>query len=253
VRRGPSLALVLALLALSAGSADAQPPIFATLSGPPAVGLSRIASYELNVSGGPGDPVNYSVSWYVSGPEPAGASPLAASPGKTSGTQTTFRLNITAPAREQTLTLTVLVNATAGGLTEDTTVERSIAVLTPIVLSGTFRNDGSTAAVNVTVRFYVDDVPAGTQTIARINPGAAATASLDYLPLGLSTGSHRIRIEADLDGDGTIESGRGETILSDVFYKGTPALSPGLTVLIGIGVFFPIFLVTLAVRRRNKP
>lgn len=253
MRRDPSLVLVVALavLALSAGPAAAQaPPIFATLSGPPAVGIGRTATYELNVSGGPGDPANYSVSWYVSGDE---GSPRAASPGRTSGTQSTFRLNITAPSREQTLTLTVLINATSAGETESATLERSIAVLTPIVLSGTFRNDGSTAAVNVTVRFYVDDAPVGTQTIARINPSGSATASLDYLPLGLSTGAHRIRIEADLDGDGTIDSGRGETILFDVFHKGTPALSPGITVLIGIAVFFPVFLATLAIRRRNKP
>ena len=242
-------------MALSVVPAAAQAPIFATVSGPSAVGVGRTATYDLTVSGGPGDPVNYSVSWSVSGPDPAGASPLAANPGKLSGTRSTFRLNVTGAAKEQTLTLTVTVsaNGTGGAPPESTTVERSIAVVTPIVLSGTFRNAGSTAALNVTVRFYVDDGFVGNQTIARLNPGGTATATFDYLPVGLSTGEHRVRIEADLDGDGTVDPARGETISSDVFYKGTPPLSTGLAVLVGVGVFFPVFLVTAALRRRNKP
>lgn len=253
-RRGLALAVVLAMaaLVLSLGLAAAQTPIFATISGPTAMGPGRTATYDLTASGGPGDPANYSVSWYLTGPDLAGAAPRAASPGTVSGTQSTFRLNVTAPAKEQTLTLRVTINATSGGATESSTVERSIVVITPIVLSASFRNEGSTAAVNVSVRFYVDDVFVGTQTIARIDAGGQGSASFDYLPVGLSTGTHRVRIEADLDHDGRIDSGRGEASVSDVFYKGTPGLSTGVDVLIGIAVFVPVFLVTAALRRREK-
>jgi CARDB protein len=251
--RGLVLLVLMTAGLLSLASAAAQTPIYATIIGPTAIAPGRTASYELTATGGPGDPVNYSVSWYVTGPNPAGASPLVTSPGKLSGGRSTFTLNVTAPTAEQTLTLRVAVGASASGATENTTVERSIVVLAPIVLSGSFRNDGSTAALNVSVRFYVDDTFVGTQTIARIPAGSQGSASFDYLPVGLSRGSHRVRIEADLDRDGTIDPARGETIISDVFYKATPPLGTGVAVLIGIGVFVPVFLVTVAWRRRQKP
>ena len=253
IARVPVLLAILTAGLLSLAPAAAQTPIYTTMSGPSAIAPGRTASYELTATGGPGDPVNYSVSWYVTGPNLAGASPLVTSPGTLSGARSTFTLNVTAPTSEQTLTLRVTVGASPSGGTENTTVERSIAVLAPIVLSGSFRNDGSTAAVNVTVRFYVDDAFVGTQTIARIAPGGQGSASFEYLPVGLSTGSHRVRIEADLDRDGTIDPARGETIISDVFYKATPPLGTGVAVLIGIGVFIPVFLVTVALRRREKP
>jgi hypothetical protein len=244
--------LVLAGLILPAGPAGAQTPIFATITGPAAAGVGGTVTYDLTATGGPGGAVNYSVTWHVTGPDLTGASPLAASPGRLSGANATFRLNVTAPATEQTITLIVAMTATSGGTVEETTVERSISVVTPIVLTATFRNEGPTAAVNVTVRFYVDDALVGTSTLARINPNAQAIASFDYLPAGLSTGSHRVRIEADLDGNGEIDEASGEAIVSDLFYKGTPELSLGITILIAIGVFFPLFFVTVAVRRRQR-
>jgi len=239
-------------LVLSGGPAAAQAPIFATITGPATAGLSRPVAYDLSLSGGPSGSVNYSVSWHVTGPDLTGATPLVSSPGRLSGTNTTFRLNVTAPATEQTITLIVTVTATAGGTVEESTVERSIAVVAPVLLSATFRNEGSTAAVNVTVRFYVDDALVGTSTLARVNPNAQAVASFDYLPAGLTTGTHRVRIEADLDGNGKIDEASGEAVVSELFYKGTPGLSLGWTILIGIGVFFPVFFVTVAVRRRRQ-
>jgi CARDB protein len=254
--RASVLAFLVAMMALALilVPAAAQTPIYATVSGPAAIAPGRTGSYELNATGGPGNPVNYSVSWYVTGPDLAGnPSPLAASPGTLSGTQSPFRLNVTTPTKEQTLTLHVTIDASSGGTTESTTVEKSIVVIAPIVLSASFRNEGSTAALNVSVRFYLDDGFVGMQTIARIGAGGQESASFDYLPVGLSTGTHRVRVEADLDHDGRIDAARGETILSDVFYKGTPALGTGVAVLIGIGVFIPVFLVTAALRRREKP
>lgn len=247
-----ALALFLAGLVLTDPSAAAQGPIFATVTGPAAAGLGRTVAYNLSLSGGPGGSVSYNVTWHVTGPVLAGASPLEASPGRLSGTNTTFRLNITAPSTEQSITLLVTVTAPSGATIEETVVERAIAVVAPIVLSATFRNEGSTAAANVTVRFYVDDVLVGTSSIARINPNGQAIAAFDYLPAGLATGTHRVRIEADLDGNGRIDQASGEAVISDLFYKGTPGLSPGWALLVGIGVFVPAFLVTVAVRRRQR-
>jgi CARDB len=247
-----AVALFLASLVLTEAPAAAQGPIFATVEGPAAAGPGRPVAYNLSLSGGPSGNVTYNVTWHVAGPNLAGASPLEATPGRLSGMNTTFRLNVTAPSTEQTISLIVKVTAPSGATIEEAVVERFITIITPIVLTATFRNEGSTAAANVTVRFYVDDVLVGTSTIARINPNGQATATFDYLPAGLATGTHRVRIEADLDSNGKIDQANGEAVLTDLFYKGTPGLSPGWALLVGIGVFVPAFLVTVAVRRRQR-
>jgi len=56
----------------------------------------------------------------------------------------------------------------------------------------------------------------------------------------------------DNDGNGAIDPSRGETVVSQLFYKGTPPLSTGWTVLIGIAVFLPVLIATIALRRRQR-
>src|SRR5207249_9880705 len=107
-----------------------------------------------------------------------------------------FKLNLTAPSKEQTITLVVTVSALSGGTTENTTVEQAIVVVTPVVLSATFRDNGSTAAANVTVRFFVDDRAVGTKTVARIDPGKDAPVTFNYLPVGLQPGPDSVRLAA---------------------------------------------------------
>lgn len=252
-RLGVALGLLVLAFFLSLAPASGQNPIFATVTGPPALAPGQVATYDLSIAGGPTGQVDYSVTYHVTGPDPAGALPSQSSPTTVTGNTTTFKLNVTVPSKEQTVTLIVRVTARSGSTFENTSVERSIVVITPIVLTATFRNEASTAAVNVTVRFYVDGTSLGTKTIARINPNGVGIASFDYLPVGLQPGSHGVRVEADLDGNGAIDPARGEVVLSELFYKGTPSLSTGWAILIGIGVFVPVFLVTAALRRRARP
>jgi hypothetical protein len=252
--RAPWLALsvVAAALFLSMAPASGQGPIFATITGPTAAAASTPAFYNLTISGGPSGSVNYTVKWYITGSDTTGGVPVQSNPRSASGTTPKFELSITTPSKEQTITLVVSVSASSAGTTENTSAEQAIGVVTPIVLSATFRNNGSTAAVNVTVRFFVDDVAAGTKTVPRIDPSKDATVTFNYLPVGLQPGTHSVRVEADLDGNGVIDSARGEVATSQLFYKGTPALSTGWTVLIGIAVFLPVLLLTIAVRRRRR-
>lgn len=238
------------LLLLPLGAA--QGPILASLSGPSALAPGQVAAYNLTIGGGPVGRVNYTIHWYITGPAAAGALPSSSSPSTLTGNRTTFRLNVTAPAKEQTIQVVAKVSTLVGGTYENASVEKAVVVITAITLSGTFRNLAPTAALNVTVRFYVDDVLAGTKTIARIEANGQATATFPYLPIGLQPGTHQVRIEADLDGNGVIDPSRGETVVSDLFYKGTPPLSTGWTVLIGIAVFFPVLLATVAIRRRRR-
>lgn len=247
-----ALAILAAVFALVLAPAAAQGPIFGTITGPNALAPSQVSAYNLTINGGPSGAVTYTVRWYLTGANVAGGLPNAASPTTTTGNRTTFTLNITAPPAEGTVTLVVQISSAVGSTYENTTAEKSISVVTPIVLSATFRNDGITAAVNVTVRFYVDGALAGTKKIARLNPGAQVTETFNYLPSGLQPGTHQVRVEADLDGNGIIDPAKGETVVSSLFYRGTAPLSTAWTVLIGIGVFVPVLLLTIAIRRRQR-
>ena len=247
-----ALGILAVVVALLVAPAAAQGPIFGTITGPSALAPSQVSAYNLTIGGGPTGAVTYTISWYLTGPNVAGGLPNAAKPTTATGNRTTFRLNITAPPAEQTMSLVVRMSAAVGSTYENTTVEKSIAVLTPIVLSATFQNTGTTAALNVTVRFYVDGVLAGTEKIARLNPGAQVTETLNYLPSGLQPGTHQVRVEADLDGNGVIDPAKGEVVVSSLFYRGTAPLSTAWTVVIGIAVFLPVLLLTVALRRRQR-
>ena len=243
-----ALAILAAVFALVLAPAAAQGPIFGTITGPPALAPSQVSAYNLTINGGPTGAVTYTVRWHLNG----GGLPTAVSPTTTTGNRTTFTLNVTAPPTEGTVTLVVQVASLAGSTYENTTAEKAISIITPIVLSATFRNDGTTAAVNVTVRFYVDGAMAGTRKIARLNPGAQVTETFAYLPSGLQPGTHQVRVEADLDGNGIIDPAKGEAVATSLFYRGTAPLSTAWTVLIGIGVFVPVMLLTIALRRRKR-
>lgn len=241
--------LVLAVPALVPAPADAQ--VFGAITGPTALAPRQTAQYNVTVTGPPGS-VNYSLEYFLEGTDLTAANPLENSPGRASGNQTTFRIDVTAPEKEQTVTLVVKISATVGGRQENATARTSVLVIAPIILEATFRNAASTAALNVTVRFYVDDALVGTRTIARIPGTGQESASFDYLPVGIQPGAHRVRIEADLDSDGRIDPTRGEVVTFQIFYRETPPLGQGWSLVLGIVVFFAAFFLTVAWRRRKQ-
>src|SRR3989441_2331157 len=237
-----TLAILVAVFALVLAPSSAQGPIFGPITGPNALAPSQVSAYNLTINGGPSGAVTYTVRWHLNG----GGLPSPASPTTTTGNRTTFTLNITAPPAEGTVTLVVQTASLVGSSYENTTTEKPINIITPIVLSATFRNDGTTAAVNVTVRFYVDGALAGTRKIARLNPGAQVTETFAYLPSGLQPGTHQVRVEADLDGNGIIDPAKGEAVATSPFYPGTAPLSTAWTVLIRIRVVVAPMLLSHA-------
>src|SRR3989442_7924170 len=132
-----ALGILAAIVALLAAPA-AQGPIYGTIAGPNALAPSQVSAYNLTIGGGPTGAVTYTVSWYLTGPNVAGGKPSANQPTTVTGNRTRFSLNITAPLAEQTMSLAVRISAAVGSSYENTTVEKSIAVITPIVLSATF-------------------------------------------------------------------------------------------------------------------
>lgn len=245
-------ALALPLLALGAPPATAQ-DLYAQVDGPLALAPGQIAGYNVSIFNGPAGPdLNYIVDFYLVGSDLAGGSPLESSPGRVTGNQNLVKVNITAPAKEQEITLVVKVNARAGDVEENATADTPIEIIASVVLSATFRNDSPTAAVNVTVRFYVDGRFVGSQTIARIEPTGESTATFSWVPLDLGTGVHEVRVEADLDGNGIIDPARGELRTTELFLRESAGLNAGWNIVLGVALFVLAFLVAVAVRRRKQ-
>lgn len=250
--------LAFAILAIAVALAASLPPaqaqaVVGVIRGPEALGTGRAAMYNITVAGGPvGPSLRYTITFYLTGPNVAGGSPLEASPGTVTGNQTLFQVNVTAPASEGAISLVAKINATDGVTTETTTAQFAIQVLAPLLLSGTFRNNGAAAAVNVTVRFYVNGVLVGTDVMGRVGASGEATASYSWLPVGLGVGRHTLRVEADLDGDGAIDPGTGEVATSEFFYREAPPLPLIWTVGISVGIAVAALFGTVAFRRRKK-
>jgi len=246
-----ALAVVAAVLAAPASAAGG--PLLVSVNGPTALAPGQTAFYNVTGEGGPTENVTYTVIYYIKGTNTTGGSPLQSSPGRSSGNRTSFQVNVTAPTLEQDLTLVVTLDAAAQGQpTQNVTRTYAITVIKAFVLTATFHNDATTTALNVTVRWYVDGSLVGTSLVKQIAANADATVTFDYLPVGLAAGQHTLRVEADLDHDGMIDPSRGEVVTSTLFYSQVQAPATGWTILLGIGVFIPVFLGVVALRRRGQ-
>jgi hypothetical protein len=248
-----ALALVVVLLAAPSPRGAAQTAVAGVISGPTALGPGATAALYLNATGGPGATTggNFSIRYYLAGPDLTDGLPLKSAPRTATNATGTFTLNVTAPQKEQVVNLVVEVNSSFGASSEKATLSHSITVITPILLTATFANAGEAAAVNVPVRFFVDGTLVGHTNISRVEPGGTGTATLSYLPVGLQVGSHTVRVEADLNGNGVIEPDKGEVVVVDVFYKEGWQLSWSWAIVI---VLLTISITVLAVRRiRARP
>lgn len=255
--KGVALLLLALLLAGTAlvRPASAPGPLAADIGGPSAVVPKSVAGYTLTAVGGPGEGGgNYSVEYYLEGDHLTGASPQAASPGHEQKNSGTFHLNVTVPAEETVFDLVVTVTSIDPTTNESaSTIRRAtIASKAPVYLVATFENTGTVAAVGVAVDFFVDGARVGSETIARIDPGQKGTANHTWVPVGVADGSHSVRAEADLNGDGVIDPGTGEVSSSSVFVRRPPGLSTGATILIITAILMLGLLVVLAYRRRLK-
>ncbi|HTD80768.1 MAG TPA: CARDB domain-containing protein, partial [Thermoplasmata archaeon] len=189
---------------------------------------------------------------YLHGADLTKASPDPAHPFTSVSNGTgPFTINITAPNKDQVITLIVEVGSAAAGRHENTTVSKAITVVTPILLTATFRNDGGAAALDVPVKFFIDGKVAGATNISRIDPGQTGTAKLSYLPVGLAVGGHTVRVEADLNRNGVIEPDKGEVAVVDLFYKKDFELTWPYAALI-MGATLSVSYVVIRARRRRR-
>ncbi len=253
MRRLGLILFTILLFTIVQPQAQAPNPIVLTVEGPTALNPGQIGAYYVNVTGGPAeDDGNYTVKYWVEAANTEGASPLKANRKQETIQNNTIILNITVPTTEGDAE--IVFEVTSQNNTANQTVKRtvSVKVLAPLVLTASFENTGGAASLNITVRFYIDDLLVGSDVIHRIDPGNRGTATINWLPVGLNPGEHRVRIEADLDNNGQIESSKGEVVAYDIFYKTGEELAPGYLIILSISIAIIGLIIVFAIRRRRK-
>lgn len=250
---GLILAAVLLAPLLAGVPARAQ-GLDALIEGPSAIGVGAAAKYNVTTSGGPGEQGgNLTVKYWLTGSDLAGAGPTPSLPETTTvHNATRVLLNVTAPSKEQVITLHVEVNSSLGSTSETRTFTKAITVVTPVVLQATFRNLSGVAALNVTVDFAVDGASVGSAVIPRIDPGTIATAQFSWLPVGLSPGTHTVTASADLNRNGVIEPALGEVQSVGQIYKSSPELPWGYIALLVAAIVLAGLVANSAIKRRRQ-
>ncbi|MDD4222216.1 MAG: CARDB domain-containing protein [Candidatus Methanomethylophilus sp.] len=105
-------------------------------------------------------------------------------------------LTVTAPDTAGTYTLTVTYTETVNeGNAETYTDTQEIQVKAPIKLSITLENTGSLDLTDAKVYFYLDDkLIEDSKTTLTVAAGDSDTITYDYVPDGLSSGSHTFKV-----------------------------------------------------------
>src|SRR5439155_461881 len=105
--------------ASTSGSSGATVVLVVSAQDSPAVAAGLPAAFNVSIVGGPAGPANYTVKYYITGSDLTGGLPLQSNPTTATGTNRTVRVNVTAPMKDQTITLVVQVSAGAGGAVEN--------------------------------------------------------------------------------------------------------------------------------------
>jgi len=247
--KGRALLLLAILVALVPAPAAAQEPVAIVIDGPTAIAPSSIHAYAVTVTGGPGaENGTFEIHAILQGANVAGADPVV--DRIFSNREGKFTVNVTAPEAEGTIQLYVRARSFEGGRNETTERRLQIEVARPVELRATIRNTAPTAALNVTVYFYVDNALVGNATVARIDAGAQTDVNITYIPVGLAAGRHTVRIWADLDRDGQADP--GELVDQDFFYMNAPSNVPAILGTITVFLVAVLVFVLLAIRRQRR-
>ena len=245
--------LLLGLLLVSLlPAASAQGPVALFVDAPSVAGTGRTVSVNITVAGGPAEEDGtFSVTVFLRGEDLGTASPVEESPFEASNSDGSFQVNVTLPDREGRVEVVVEGNSSRGDVWRTETATRAIDVLRPVVLRAVVENRGEVTVLNARAVLLVDGEVKAEATIERLAPGATHTLRFEYLPVGLTAGTHRWEIRVDLNGDGVIDPTLGEVALEGVFTREAEPINP-LYIALGAGGAFVAALFVGAYLRRRR-
>ncbi len=248
-----SLALPLILLvALLPAYSTSQGPVAVFVSAADAAGTGDAVTVNVTVAGGPAEEGGtFKLKAYLRGDNLEGASPLEDAPLERSSTNKTFSFNVTMPLFEQEVEVFVEVNSTKDAAWSVGSSSKRITVLVPLVVSAKIVNQGSVEIREMPVFLYLDGVKVAETVIASLRPGETRSVSFEYLPVGLSVGTHRLEIAVDFNKDGTIDAAFGEVVTELTFVKEGEPINPVWIVVGAVVAFVVALFVGAAIRQRR--
>ncbi|GEM_PF-1320992 len=181
-------------------SGDEYPPVAVFVKGPENIAINATGEYTVKVDGGPAsmsDSGWYTFSARIEYENKTG------NPGvdPTSGNSTTgvFRINITAPATEQTITLVVTgTSETPDGQKDSAEKRVKIKIVRPVVLKAKVKNEGKIRVENVPVVFYADGKEVA-RTRVSLDPGEEKTVMVNWTTY--DDGPHTVEVKVDPEGN----------------------------------------------------
>ncbi|MFQ5837176.1 MAG: CARDB domain-containing protein [Thermoplasmata archaeon] len=246
------LVLLLLVLALIPLPSQAQGPVAIFISTPDVAGTGKDVPVSVTVAGGPGeDNGTFSIKVYLRGEDMEGAAPLEESPLEKSSSDKTFDFNVTMPLAEQQVEIVVEANSTKGGQWSVSSSSKTVTVLVPLIVSASVVNTGDVEIKDVPVFLYLDGKQVAETRLGSLKPEEFEEVSFEYLPVGLSVGTHRLEIRVDLNEDGNIDPAMGEVVLQMTFVKEAEPINPLYIVLAVIGAFVAALFVGAAIRQRR--
>ncbi len=241
------------ILALLPAYAHSQGPVAVFISAVDAAGIGDSVAVNVTVAGGPAEEGGtYEIRAFLRDGDLEGASPLEDSPFEESSTNKTFSFNITMPLVEQVVELVVEVNSTLDAAWSMGSSTKRITVLVPLTVSASVENTGSVEVRDVPVFLYLDGERVAETVLGSLKPGESQSVSFEYLPVGLSVGTHRLAIAVDFDGDGVIDSALGEVVREITFTKEAEPINPLWIVLGAVVAFVVALFVGAAIRQRRR-
>jgi hypothetical protein len=245
-------AMAILLASLFSPPMAAQAGIDARIEGSEGLGPGQRFEYTVVITGLEGDlnPL-YRIEAWIEGADVTGGNPLKESPFLNLSREPRLLVNVTAPPREGEITLFVRASALLGEENLTVTQSRRIVVLQPWTIRVPIRNSGTVEVLNAVAHFYLNGRAIGNVTVPRIPANGEANATLNYVPVGVGPGTHQLRVDVDLNGDGRIQPELGERAIFQVVYKESPPPNP-LFMILGVVAGAVIGVAVLVAMRRRR-
>ncbi len=240
-------AAILLIGVMPSAHADAYDPLYAEVDGPSVVATNTVTTYTLTMFGGPAEAGvgNYTYKATMTGSGNTYGSFFVPSTVEPSPTGT-FRINLTAPAEAQTMTINIECRSSNTAQTVKTVVTFQVKVVDPIVLQTTVRNTGEVAAMGVPIslQIYQDgEWVEFHRTTIDLAAGESYQFRYNWTALGLEPGEHKVRMVLDPN-NGIVTFEGGSSVYETTIYYKMPGydwvntLMWVLIVVLGVTIFF---------------
>jgi subtilase family serine protease/PKD repeat protein len=258
MRRSSSVLLLL-VTSLPATFAWAQPNLVVTditLAAPPVAGVPNVATARLTNVGNSATGI-FNIKWFLDGQEVGYGSHAPLGPGQTSSdnvflrwtpSSSSFLVRYDADVDRfvsesderdnsyQALYLNGTRQSLADLIVQDLSFNNSPRVGVETIVTATLRNGGSASSGGFNIRWFLDGQEVGYGGHSSLAPGQTSGDNVRFFWTPSSTGSHRIRYEADVDGhvvesneiNGTFEEsvtvggGLADLVVEDLTFSNSP-------------------------------